>query len=298
MADKTFGVKVTEEVYDKAKAAIEVSGLTAKDWLEKVVALYELNTLKDGISGDYSNDLAELEVHTTRIYALISNMIARSTYLKDNAVKEVTEKLEGKENIITDLQEQNKILKANIHDFEEQHKVDTESILKSEEKLASMQNTLDNNQALITEYKEKNDTLSGLVSQFKGYAEDNERLKSEMSDLKIDLTNRAESAEKENEKLARKVSELQDTLVKNEEQHQTDINILIDKKDIERDRALVELERKSQELQTAANEKIRSLYDEIAQIRKIHENQIDTLKQELDSIKVPKKDSDNKEEKE
>lgn len=76
MADKTLGFKVTEEVYDKAKAIIDTSGLTAKDWWKKT-ALYELNSLKDGISGDYSNDLAELEVHTTRIYALISNMVAR-----------------------------------------------------------------------------------------------------------------------------------------------------------------------------------------------------------------------------
>ena len=105
MADKTLGIKVTEEVYDKAKSVIEMSGLTAKDWLEKAVSLYELNSLKDGISGDFSNDLTELEIHTTRIYALISNMIARSTYLKDHAVKEVTDKLETKENIINEIQE-------------------------------------------------------------------------------------------------------------------------------------------------------------------------------------------------
>ena len=72
-----------------------MSDLTAKDWIEKAVALYEINSLKDCISGDYSNSLAELEVHTTRIYTLISNMVARSTYLKDHAVKEVTDKLEA-----------------------------------------------------------------------------------------------------------------------------------------------------------------------------------------------------------
>ncbi|UDK94803.1 hypothetical protein EYB33_00710 (plasmid) [Lysinibacillus sphaericus] len=177
MADKTFGVKVTEEVYDKAKAAVEMSGLTGKDWLEKVIALYELNSLKDGISSDYSNDLAELEVHTTRIYSLISNMVARSTYLKDHAVKEVSDKLDSKEGIITELQEKNKSLKASISDLEEQHKVASKHALTLENTLVSMQNTIDNNQALINEYKEKNDTLSGLVTKYQGYADENEALK-------------------------------------------------------------------------------------------------------------------------
>ena len=54
-----------------------------KERIEKAFDLYELNSLNDGTSGDYSNDLAELEVHKTRIYILISNMITRSSYLKD-----------------------------------------------------------------------------------------------------------------------------------------------------------------------------------------------------------------------
>lgn len=32
MADKTFGFKVTDEVYDKAKLLIETSGLSSKEW--------------------------------------------------------------------------------------------------------------------------------------------------------------------------------------------------------------------------------------------------------------------------
>lgn len=298
MADKTLGIKVTDEVYDKAKAVIDMSGLTAKDWLEKAVALYELNSLKDGISGDYSNDLAELEVHTTRIYSLISNMIARSTYLKDHAVKEVADKLESKEGIITELQEQNKSLKASISSLEEQHKLDSENAVALEEKLVSMQNSLDNNQALINEYKEKNDTLNGLVTRYSGYAEDNERLKEEMSKAKAELTARALKAEKANEELAHKVSQAEERLQKTNDQHQTELSILTEKKDIERDKALVALERISQEQLTAANEKIRSLYDEIAQLRASHEEQINALKLEVEKAREQEKDSEEKNRKE
>ena len=285
MADKTLGIKVTEEVYDKAKAVIEMSGLTAKDWIEKAVALYEINSLKDGISGDYSNDLAELEVHTTRIYTLISNMVARSTYLKDHAVKEVTDKLEGKESIISELQEQNKSLKATISTLEEQHKLANENVLSLEEKLTTMQNSLDNNQALINEYKEKNDTLNGLLAKYSDYANENERLKTALATVKAELTARATAAEKANEQLAHQLKEAEQLLTKTNDQHQTELSILSEKKDIERDKALVALERNNQEQLTAANEKIRSLYDEIARLRALYEDQIGALKQEAEKGK-------------
>ena len=143
-----------------------MSGLTAKVWIEKVVALHELHSLKDGIT----SDLDELEVHTTRIYTLISNMISRSTYLKDYAVKGVTDKLESKEHIIDELHEQNKLLKTTISTLEEQQILANEHTRTLAGKLTAMQNTLNTNQALIHKYKEKNDTLNGLLTTYSNYA--------------------------------------------------------------------------------------------------------------------------------
>ncbi|RKJ11765.1 hypothetical protein D7X33_49140, partial [Butyricicoccus sp. 1XD8-22] len=60
--DKTFGVKVSEDMYEKAKQVIEASGVSAKDWFEKAIALYEMNSIKQG-SSDYTQDLTELEHH-------------------------------------------------------------------------------------------------------------------------------------------------------------------------------------------------------------------------------------------
>lgn len=258
-----------------------MSGLTGEYWVEKAVALYELNSLKDGISDDYYVRLAEPEVHITRMYALISNMVARSTLLKDNAVKEVT----------SQPQEQNKLLKANISNLEEQQRLDIENAVALEEKLTSRQNSLDNNQALINEYKEKNDALSGLVSKYSSYAEGNESLKTESADTKTQLTERAATAEKENEQLVQQLKAAEEQLVKATEQHQTELIILIEKKNIERDRAIVEVERAGQEQITATNEKIRSLYDEIAQLRANHQEKISTLKQRLEEKKDKEKNN-------
>ena len=106
MADKTFGVKVSEELYDKVKIMVENSEDSSKEQFEKAIA--ELQSVKQGAT-DYSQDLNELEVHTTRIYELISNMVQRSIYIKDHAVKEISDRLEQKEAIIGEYQEKAKV---------------------------------------------------------------------------------------------------------------------------------------------------------------------------------------------
>lgn len=75
---------------------IDSSGISAKEWFEKAVSLTEINVIKQG-AVDYNQDLSELGVHTTRIYELVSNMIQRSIYIKDHAVKEYADKVGQKE---------------------------------------------------------------------------------------------------------------------------------------------------------------------------------------------------------
>jgi hypothetical protein len=180
MADKTFGVKVSEELHDKVKAMIENSGDSSKDWFEKAVALSELNSIKQGAT-DYNQDLSELEVHTARIYELISNMVQRSIYIKDHAVKEVSDKLEQRESIIGEYQEKAKAAVEELKQAQELIKVLEGEKGDLAKQLNQSQATNENNQLLINEYKEKNDTLNGLVSKYQAFADENEKLKEQFS---------------------------------------------------------------------------------------------------------------------
>src|SRR3982751_6439159 len=171
MADKTFGVKVSEEVHDKVKEMIENSGDSAKEWFEKAVAMAQLQSIKQG-AGDYRQDLNELDVHTTRIYELISNMIQRSIYIKDHAVKEVSDKLEQKESIIGEYQEKASRAVEELKVANESLKVLEKEKNELLKQLEDQKSTHENNQLLIHEYKEKNDTLSGLVTKYQSFAEE------------------------------------------------------------------------------------------------------------------------------
>lgn len=288
MADKTFGVKVSEEMYEKAKTVIESSGVSSKDWFEKAVALYELNSIKQG-SSDYTQDLSELEHHTTRMYELIVNMIQRSVYLKDHAVKDISDKLESKEAIILEFQQQLAQLKEEIKLKTDMINYLEELEKESKEKLKVNETTLENNQALIAEYKEKNDTLNGLVAKYQAYANENEQLKSDFSKERATLAERASSAESKGNSLQQELTEAQKTLVAEQKRFEDAIQLSAERKDLEREKALVELERQQQaqlaKVNEQYNEQIQALYTEIAELRKINEANREKYQNEIDALK-------------
>lgn len=291
MADKTFGVKVSEEMYEKVREVIESSGISSKEWFERAIALYEMNAIKQG-SSDYTQDLTELEHHTTRMYELIVNMIQRSVHLKEHAVKDVADKLESKEAIITDLQQQNQQIKQEIAMKTEGISEFEEQVKDLEGKLLANQTMLENNQALISEYKDKNDTLSGLVTKYQGYAEENEALK---KTFEIEKTEWMKRENVDKVAFEEKISELsQEKQTVSEElrvlrldfeqakaNHERDLSHLAERKELERDKAVVEAER-------LHNEEVRKLYEEMAALRKVHEETKEKLQAEIKTLQQVK----------
>lgn len=295
MADKTFGVKVSEELHDRAKLIIESSGLTAKDWFQKAIALYEMNSIKQG-SSDYTQDLTELEHHTTRMYELIVNMIQRSVYLKDHAVKEVADKLEKKELLIEELERQNKDFKDILAQSYDDKVLLEQQVKELEGRLAENQTTFDNNQALISEYKEKNDVLNGLVAQYKAYGDENEKLKRQLTEVESTLTIRATDAEQKAEALTKLVEQKNEEIDSLTKQSEETLQMAIEKKDLEREKAVMGIERQYQaeiaelnaahaELNASHNDKVRALYDEIAELRKVNEENREKYLAEVEGLR-------------
>jgi chromosome segregation ATPase len=281
MADKTFGVKVSEDLYEKVKLLIENSGDSSKEWFEKAVAVAEMQSVKQG-AVDYRQDLTELEVHTTRIYELISNMVQRSIYIKDHAVKEVSDKLEQKEAIIGEYQEKTK--KA----IEES--TATGEILKALEQeknelakqLESLKATNENNQLLIHEYKEKNDTLSGLVSKYQSFAEENGKLKEEHSKERERLQSQVREVMGQNADQQEEIKALERRMESLQTNHAIELERVVERKDVEREKALLEIEREYQHKLTQANSEytntLKELYEQLNNMRNDHEAQIAVLR--------------------
>lgn len=291
MADRTLGFKVTDEVHERARMLIEASGLTSKEWLENALAMYEVKALQAN-TPDYAKDLTELELHTTRIYELVVNMIQQSVYLKDHAVKDVADKLESKEGIITELQAKLTEQKEKVNQLTLENKQFTEQQTLLQKQLDEQKSTIDNSNLLINEYKEKNDTLSGLVTKYQGYAEENETLKTAFEAEKASLvqqlneqqtasTEQIHQLEQAQQQANERIRELEKTLEHAQLNYSRDLDIMQERKDLEREKALVEVERnyqgKLQAQNDRYNDKIAEMHAENERIRANYETKLEAI---------------------
>lgn len=292
MADKTFGFKVSEELHEKVKNMIENSGITSKDWFEKAVALTEVQDLKEG-STDYKQDLSELEVHTTRIYELIANMIKRADYLKYDAVKEVSDQLEERNQLYKELKETFTKKEEELMNSSEKLEASTKENEEMYKQVEEMRATNENNQSLINQYKEKIDTLSGLVSQYKSFQEENERLKDESIKEKQKFQSKVDELMIDIKDKDEELKELSREYTTAKRDHTNELERVNSQKELEREKALLEVERKHQEKLLAVNEEhnkqIKELYTERENMRKEYESKIERLQKELQE-----KQSENK----
>lgn len=269
--DKTFGFKCTDEDHLVFEEAYQQSGFSSKDeWIKNLLQRDTLISIRDS-NQEYKEDLTELEIHTIRIYELVANMIERAEHLKDSAVKELEKKLDSKEFTIASLQEMEKNLRHNLKETAELTENQVKEIEGLNKQLEDLRSINETNQDLIQEYKEKIDTLSSLIDQYKGYAEENKILKENFSNEKEAML--SEFSEKEqrlisaNEELKITLDNLNEEISKKE----TEIEALkanhaneLNKMNLERERAILELERNHQEqlqkIRDDYNEKILEMY--------------------------------------
>jgi chromosome segregation ATPase len=247
---------------------------------------------------DYSQDLNELEVHTTRIYELISNMVQRSIYIKDHAVKEVSDRLEQKEAIIGEYQEKAKVAIEELKLAQELIKELEEDEAELSKQLDQSLSTNQNNQLLINEYKEKNDTLSGLVAKYQVYADENEKLKEQFAHDREQLQLQVKEISIQNGDQQDEIKELKQQVQALKDHHVIELERLTEKLSYEKDKGLLDLEREYQQKLLQANEKynnrIKEMYEEINSTRKEYEGRIKQLKQSNQQLKQNKIDKDKK----
>lgn len=89
-------------------------------------------------------------------------MIQQSLYLKDHAVKDVSDKLESKEGIMTELQAKLAETKEQVNQLTTENKQFAWQKIVLQKQLDEQKSTIDNSNLLINEYKEKNDMLVDL----------------------------------------------------------------------------------------------------------------------------------------
>lgn len=297
--DTTISFRGSDELKEKVTLMIEGSGLTQKEWYEKAISFAEMNSLKEGAK-DYSKDLSELEMHTQRIYELIGNMVKRAGYEKDAVERKLDEVKASQNEVITDYQQK---LKAEIElrqEAEKQTKASVENEEKLNEQSSQLQKANASNEALIEQYKEKIDSLSTLVSEYRGYADENKQLQTSMIDLKEKNRSSIQEMQDKVNDIARLLEKTDAELSKKKQEQEAALKTITDKLGFEKDKSLLEADKKHQAQISSANEnyneKILELYESIEETRQTYDNKVDNLEKSRQetSNKYSKELSDQK----
>lgn len=280
--DTTFSVKVSQEIKDRVQEMAAASGLgTTKEWFERLLSVYEMELLKEGVPG-YEKDINELELHTNRISELVANMIRRSNFEKSKIQEELASLAINKEESLKAKNGEISELQTNIKELEEQLQVATKD-QKDAEKLANQYaETNERNRELLGEYKAKIEDLSSRLEHYKTVLEENSELKGLVQNqqekikdqqYQVDtLTTTIESMKVQQEK---EVDELTN-------RHLLELERAVERKEREKERELFEVQTKLQsrieELTVGHAERVQGLYEEMNKLR----NQMEVMREQYE----------------
>ncbi|MBW9158642.1 hypothetical protein [Clostridium tagluense] len=257
MADNNNPFSVRMETDDKEKLIelIQESGKSSKEFMGILMGAYELNKVKMDIP-EVAEDINHLEALTNQINNVYMNMAQRIQTIETSKTLQFNKDMEIYKSKIESLKVENEGLKIDKEaigaTLQDSFTVNEE--LKNQVKQFS--EIMDSNKALIQEYKEKNDTLAGLVNEYKGFKNENETIKCLLADSQarnIDLSNKINAKDMEMETLKTKLEAAAADAPK-------EVKRTSELKDFEKEKALLAQEKlfnkKMQELQEESNKKI------------------------------------------
>jgi len=263
MADEkstVLGIRLDTEERKRFDEFVGEEGKNNKDFLNTLLNLYELN--KGKVKNiNLVGDIDVLEGYTNKIYQAFIGII---------------DKLESQKGDIAENSQKNlQIYKDKINNL--QNEIDSVTLLNSmnEEKLISVNNDnlalkQQHNQlqesaldklTIIKEYQGKNDTLTGILEEYKQYKVEVEKYKKSLEDtlsknielkdsikdkdfIITNLGNEIENLKEGNEKVINELTKNQERL---NDKHIEELEQLKEKSSITMDKALLELQKVQQE---------------------------------------------------
>jgi DNA repair exonuclease SbcCD ATPase subunit len=183
MADNNiFSVRLEEQDKEKLLELIQESGRSNKEFMGTLLNAYELNKAKVEIP-DLAKDIEGLQALTQRIneyYINIGKRIEDTQKAKDI---QFTKDIEIYKNRIDVLKADNEKINEDYEALQQVYNTNFIEVEELRKQLNQLEKTQESNNALISEYKSKIDTLTGIIEEYKGFKADNTTLKDALADL-------------------------------------------------------------------------------------------------------------------
>ena len=209
MSNTTWGVKLDENLKEKLTNAMRESGMEGQAFIDQLYTLYVAQALKE-TKPEMAGTLTELQSITKRIYEIYLN----SSQQSDNLIKTKEESFQLK---LNELMEKNNALENKIVEKEKKEKTYEENykILAAEKSKVDLRNKeiLGSNctlEDLISQYKQKNNTLGKELSECETYKEDNQALNEKLRVLEKKFNDQELELKKECISTSSKTKEIAD----------------------------------------------------------------------------------------
>ncbi|WP_026883708.1 hypothetical protein [Clostridium akagii] len=260
MNDVTYGAKVDNELKSKLDSLQKNSGArTGKEFMQLLVSSYELESTKENIP-EIAEDLKELQSLTQRIDNIYLNLGKRIENIAKAQEGQQQIELDKKNSIILELRGKIDTIVADKDKINESYNNIVNENNEHLQRVKELTESNDNIKTLIEEYKSKNDTLAGLLNEYKEYKTDNEKIKELLTDAQKKLTDK-------------------DTIIKDRDYN---LNILTKEiKSKEDNISTLEMKYKEELKYVASNHLI-----DMAQVKKENEIIINNLNGNIQNLKV------------
>lgn len=223
MAETTWSVKMDSDLKTKLSELIGDSDYaTSKEFAENLIMLYEIDVAKKA-APTAMVDLDELQALTKQINRIFVNAGERFNNLSKSKDKECIETLQLKDRLIETLQDSISGLELQCEGFKNSNEELTDKYATLEKENNQQIDINKQNNLLIDEYKEKINTLSGLVNEYKGYKDEIDQVRSALADSQKFVSELNHQLSESDLKL----NEAKDKIEFLEKQHKKEIDNLI-----------------------------------------------------------------------
>jgi len=257
---KVLGIRIDTEERKRFDEFVSEEGKNNKDFLNTLLNLYELN--KGKVKNiNLVGDIDILEGYTNKIHQAFINIIDKLESQKGDIAEDVQKNLQIYKDKVNSLE--NEIESINLmNSINNKELINVNNDNKTlKEQYNQLQESLQDKLTIIKEYQGKNDTLTGILEEYKQYKVEVEKYKKSLADtqsknielkdsikdkdfivsnLGKDIENLKEDYEKVINGLSKSQKQLKD-------KHIEDIQQLKDKASITMDKALLKLQKEQQE---------------------------------------------------
>jgi hypothetical protein len=179
--NKVLGIRLDAEERKRFDEFVSEEGKNNKDFLNTLLNLYELN--KGKVKNiNLVGDIETLEGYTNKIQQAFINVIEKLESQKEGIAEHSQKDLQIYKEKVNNLEfELDAIKLVNSARQKELINVNSDNVTLKEQ-YSQLQNSLQDKLTIIEEYKGKNDTLSGIIEEYKGYKVEIEECRKTIAD--------------------------------------------------------------------------------------------------------------------